>query len=403
MLLSILERHAEEVPFLWRLRDAAAIAPHHDRGTLAGLDERLDAHLDGLRIAGDQGLAVSLAALDPEGPGSVFGAAVLAAERADAKGMDEVLAHADAAPSLSRSVVSALAWVSFDVARPVIERLVASASPLHRRIGIAASAAHRRDPGVPLAWAARDDEPRLRARALRAAGELGRHDLLAAARDGVRSDHEETRFWASWSAALLGEGAAIDVLWSIAREGGPFAERAVAVAARRGDVREARSRIEDLAVAAETARAAVIGAEALGDPGLVPWLFERMSTPTLARIAAEAFAMITGAVIERGLAGTAPEGFTAGPIEDPRDPDVAMDRDRGLPWPNIDALRAWWSGRERGYRRGTRYLLGAPLTPEHVERLLNTASQKRRLSAALELALSRPGHPLTEVRARSRV
>src|SRR5688572_19522370 len=58
MILEILQRHAEEVAFLWRLRDAAAVAPHHDRTSLAALDERLDAHLDGLRIAGDQGVEV---------------------------------------------------------------------------------------------------------------------------------------------------------------------------------------------------------------------------------------------------------------------------------------------------------------------------------------------------------
>lgn len=403
MIPEILERHAEEVAFLWRLRDAAAVAPHHDRASLAALDERIDAHLDGLRIAGDQGFETAAGPLDPDEPGSVFAVATIAAERADEEGMGAALALAEASVSAARAITSALAWAPFDAARPVIERLLSASAPAaQRRIGIAASAAHRKDPGEPLAWAVHDDDPRLRARALRAAGELARRDLLGVARDAMRSDHEETRFWAAWSWALLGDGAAVPALWSIARAGGPFAERAVAVAARKGDPLDARARIEDLGMAPATARAAIVGAEALGDPVMVPWLFERMSAPALARAAAEAFATITAAVVERELRGEKPEGFEPGPNDDPRDANVAMDRDRNLPWPAPDALRAWWSARERGFRRGVRYLLGAPISPEVAENALYTASQKRRASAAIEVALLRPGQPLPEVRGRAR-
>jgi hypothetical protein len=51
----IVEQHAEEAAFLWLLRDAAVGAPHYDLKDLARLDERVEAHLDGLRIAGVEG------------------------------------------------------------------------------------------------------------------------------------------------------------------------------------------------------------------------------------------------------------------------------------------------------------------------------------------------------------
>ena len=42
------------------------------------------------------------------------------------------------------------------------------------------------------------------ARALKAAGELGRKDLVAHCRQATEAEDDEVRFWAAWSAALLG-------------------------------------------------------------------------------------------------------------------------------------------------------------------------------------------------------
>src|SRR5262245_6682257 len=51
----VVARHADEAPFLWLLRDRAAAAPHYSLLDLAKLDERVEANLDGLRVAGDYG------------------------------------------------------------------------------------------------------------------------------------------------------------------------------------------------------------------------------------------------------------------------------------------------------------------------------------------------------------
>jgi hypothetical protein len=45
---SIVEQHAEEAAFLWLLRDAAVRAPHYSLKDLADIDERVEAHIDGL-------------------------------------------------------------------------------------------------------------------------------------------------------------------------------------------------------------------------------------------------------------------------------------------------------------------------------------------------------------------
>jgi uncharacterized protein (TIGR02270 family) len=74
------EQHAEEAAFLWRLRDAAVQAPHYTLKDLAELDDRVEAHLDGLRVAGDEGWEISLEGLRYEEHGEVFAASVLAFE-----------------------------------------------------------------------------------------------------------------------------------------------------------------------------------------------------------------------------------------------------------------------------------------------------------------------------------
>lgn len=402
IIAEIVEEHADEAAFLFRIRDAAVTAPHYDRRRLRDLDERIEAHLDGLRVAAAEGLAIAAAALDEDEPGTAFTLAVLAAERDDAEALAPALELAEASRGAARGVVAGLAWVPFATARPRIAPLLApGASRLQKRIGIAACAAHRQDPGEALTYALFDDDPALKARALRAVGELGRVDLV----DVVRAelgivDGDERRYWAAWSAALLGVEAALPVLWSIADSGAAFAEQACALVMRRLDVREARARVEGLGAAADHARAAIGGAAALGDPALVPWLLAAMENPALARVAGEAFATLTGATIEGALAGSAPEGFRAGPTDDAGDAVVAMDPDGPLSWPAAAALRAWWSARESGFRRGSRYLGGAPLTPSTLDDDVAHANQRRRAGAAGELSMRQPGRPLTEVRAR---
>ena len=80
---SIIEQHAEEAAFLWLLRDAAIYQPHYDLEDLVELDERIEAHLDGLRLANNTGWETAQSALSWEEPGEVFTAAVLAIESSE--------------------------------------------------------------------------------------------------------------------------------------------------------------------------------------------------------------------------------------------------------------------------------------------------------------------------------
>ena len=65
VLHDIIRQHAEQAAFLWTVYDRALLNPDEneemDDVRLARLLERLEAHLDGLRVAGARGLAIAQA------------------------------------------------------------------------------------------------------------------------------------------------------------------------------------------------------------------------------------------------------------------------------------------------------------------------------------------------------
>jgi uncharacterized protein (TIGR02270 family) len=399
----VFAQHALEASFLWSMRDGAARDPAYDLASLCDLDERVEANLDGLRLAGDAGWEHCEAALDGGEAGEVFAAGVIAMERRDLRGIARVLdaGCGGSAPDLARGIVSALGWSSFDRVRPILPGLFDGRCPpeLHY-LGVAACAAHRQDPGPSLGYAVISSDPRVKARALRAVGELGRIDLLAELRAELGSASEAVRFSAAWSAALLGEPASGRVLWDLSSKGGPFAAEACDMAMRRMDPAIAYTWVHSLAGGQGSLRAAFAGAAALGDPAIIPWLLECAEAPEAARPAGLALSMITGLDLAGEKAtGKAPEGFQAGPTDDPADDNVSMDPDESLPWPDPAALRALWNREAGRFKRGTRYLLGKPMTPEHLRHVLKTGSQPARAGASIELSLREPRRAVFEVRA----
>ena len=81
----VIQQHAEEAAILWLRRDHAVGEPHYSLADLAKLDDQLEAHIDGLRIAGDDGWEICQQELSWEEPGEVFAAAVLALESGNAE------------------------------------------------------------------------------------------------------------------------------------------------------------------------------------------------------------------------------------------------------------------------------------------------------------------------------
>ncbi len=402
VLTEMVDQHASDASFLWSLRDAAVGARTSDLAALSRLDDRLDANLDGLRIAGDAGFRTARAALDEGGGGEAFVAAVLAVERADVITLAEILARGVRSRAIGRELVSALGWVPL----PRVERIppgFCSPATLRPSFGSSGSRAPRRTDTIPApCWAPRRKRPTSASGPARSAQweKLARADLLPEVRRDLDSADEACRFSAAWSAALLGEPAASATLWSVGRGGGPIAERAATMAARTEDASLACARVRDLASVPGQRRAALACSAALGDAALVPWMIEQMAVPADARLAGWALATITGCDLAgEQLCAPPPESFAAVPNDDPTDDRVLVDPDERLPWPDVATVQTWWKLRTPDFRSGIRYLAGRPLDAVSLKQILRSGSQSARAAAAIELRLLGPRRPLFEVRA----
>jgi len=142
----------------------------------------------------------------------------------------------------------------------------------------------------------------------------------------------------------------------------------------------------------------------IGDPIYIPWLIERMSELPTARLAGEAFSMITGVDLAyRDLDVRPPADFQSGPNDDLEDENVALDEDDRLPWPDPVKVGEWWTKNKGRFSSGTAYFLGQPKASADWLGALSDAFQRQRRAAALELAIRQPNRAMFEVRARGRL
>ncbi|SCX77908.1 TIGR02270 family protein [Nitrosospira sp. Nsp13] len=394
-IFSVVAEHIEEASFLWLQRTHAVSAPNYSPQQLADLDERLAAHIDGLRVAGDEGWKLTEATLDNEGSEDFFPAAVLAIEAQDAR-FDTLLERAKHAPEALPGLISALGWVSSQFLGGRVKTLFEDAMPLKQKLGIAACALHRKDPGPVLDRCLASPVDSVRIRALRTAGELGRKDLLPQCQTTLIDAKPEVRFWAAWSAVLLGDRMrALETLGGVALKSGQRQTRALQLALHAMDLKVGHNLLLQLGDIPDALRLRIIGSGFIGDPRYVPWLIEQMEQPAHARVAAEAFVNITGADFNLDQLETLPpDEFEEGTSEDPDDENVELPEDIALSWPNTERIQQWWTDHQSQFRSGTRCFLGQPVTREHCVHVLKEGYQRQRIAAALYLCLLDPGTQL---------
>ncbi|GAA5787057.1 hypothetical protein [Chitiniphilus shinanonensis] len=111
----LLIRHAEDAAFYWAQLDGAARAFNLYPERHAHFNRLLDAHLEGLLVAEEHGVAPALKALERWGqPGEAFVAAWLGLQwrHRDPAAIEALLGRISAAPeSLMRGLISAVAWL----------------------------------------------------------------------------------------------------------------------------------------------------------------------------------------------------------------------------------------------------------------------------------------------------
>jgi uncharacterized protein (TIGR02270 family) len=384
----VVEQHAEEAAFLWHLRGIAARAPHYSLRDVSDLDLRIEAHLDGLRAAGDFGWKVSWASAASGGTAEAFVASIVAFQSKDDERIGKLLDLARKSLLLASGVGSALGWLALDEARPHIQRLLTITDRAEQVIGLTAAACHKIDPGSAAEAAAWSADTVLRRAGYDAAVFLGR--LFGDFRRDLTSEDLELRFAAARLGTLRRDPASV-----LALQSGPWKDlrhsrHATDLCTRASDAEAIRTKWQKLRKG-DDKREAIQVAGSSGDTFYLDWLTGFLDDLKLSRISGEAITMITGLDLDTSAFRLRrPKDYESKPTDDPKDDDVSMDEDDGLPWPNSSAVREWLGKNRERYTAGIRYLLGNPITQEWLQQVLRLGKQRQRAAAAIELALRNP-------------
>jgi len=399
ILHEVVRQHAQEASSLAAIRSAMLRAPHAQLWSLRRLDERLAAHLDGLAVAGADGKGILEELLDDPVACDMFVVGTCTLGEGSPAQLQSLMQRAVTTPLLGRGLHAAFGWTSPDRLRGAVVELLRSADTFERACAIAACAMHRVDPGV--AMRLQEADPVARARVLRAAGELGKREHVSACAHMAADEDAYCRFWAAWSAVLLGDRkSALETLVTFAFDNSSHQSRALQLLLQAVEPAVGHELLMAHTADASHVRLRIRSAGLLGNSRYVDWLIAQMGDPRLARLVGESFSLITGLDISRApFWQQPPADFESGPTEDSNDDNVQLDEDDDLPWPDQERVHAWWGANRVRFAADERYFMGMRPAREHCIDVLKSGYQRQRIAAAYHLCLLNPGTPLFEWRA----
>lgn len=304
----VVRQHAEQAAFFWAQRDTLMGDDPPDLDVVSGVDRRLEANLDGLRIAGPAAWPFIVAAYEdfPE-KGELFLYGWMAIEQNDGRRVAEAVEFSRQSEDDARGLIGALAWHKPGTIALLVRDWIGTPDAFKRFLGVSACLGHGVDPKQMLARLVRDPDVRVRAASLRLAGKLKRADLAHELRNALSDQEETPRFWAAWSLTELGAGdIASPELRKVAAGGGPDALAALRAVVKAGSEQDVRAWMGDLLKNPQTAAIAVRGSGMLGDRTVLHWLIRQMRTPALSVAAGAALLELLPEAREADLFTTDP-------------------------------------------------------------------------------------------------
>ena len=397
----IIEQHIDDAAFLWVLRSVAVDQPHYLTSDIVSLESRIDKHLDGILASLSRAWPLCLRAAEFEEGGEAFLLAVTAFRSLEVEKIKQSVDLAVVNDETFKGFVSAMGWLPGKLCHDWIKRFFTSKDLAHKHLAIAACSVRREDPADYLTRILERedciaDQP-LYARSIRIAGELKRRDLIDKLEIARLSDDDCIRFWAIWSLVMMGKLHLALELEGFVHSPGPLQQKAIELAFRVLPMDTARQWISNMSNSDENARAIIRATGVLGDPQAMPWLIEMMKTLRVARVAGEAFSLISGIDLEEhDLALEIPSIET---LEEDMDPGE-INEDENLAWPCVEKLAVVWQKYGQGFTPGNRYFLGKPLNNDDFLRTtVLHGFQRSRHAAALELSIRHTGQILVNTSA----
>jgi hypothetical protein len=162
----VIAQHVEELGFLLRQRSAAHRSPDWRLGDVRRLEERIEPHFDGLRIAAKTDLAGVAAHLKGEDPWTILAAGMALLELQTQEAADEVAkALLAAEPKQAGAIGRALVYGPIDLIVEPLRAAADSAPPHVAAAAIEALAYHGRRGATPdrMVEFVRHEDPAIRA------------------------------------------------------------------------------------------------------------------------------------------------------------------------------------------------------------------------------------------------
>lgn len=143
IVADVVREHVEAAAFQWAQRDTLSQEDPVDTEALASVDRRLEANLDGIRIAGAAAWPFIIDAFEtyPE-KGELFVTTFLAIETGDRKRLDQAAAFAKVANDGSRGLCGAFEWLPPKVTAETVREWIDAVEEVKIEAALSAIVAH---------------------------------------------------------------------------------------------------------------------------------------------------------------------------------------------------------------------------------------------------------------------
>lgn len=398
LLVSTRYQYVDEVGFLWSFRQIVRDSWVYQLPDILEVDQRLEANIDGLTIAGETGWKCCEENLSFDEPGEIFTATINIVESGKLKRLEQVFAVAQDRKDLLDAMAGALSWGELKASAPFLKLALQSDNPAWNYVATETMTQYGQFSPMQnkvLTEALSSDNPLLLIAALRSIVNLGLVDYSPLLKPLLDNDDESVKFLTACGLTRFGDPKGLDVMKQFCEHPEHY-EQALRYITMQSNTDDTIQVIKTLFKSNK--RIAHIALGMLGDIRSIPQLIESMKVPELARCAGGAFSDITGVNIEeKKLDAEWPEGFEAGPTENPEDEDVAMDPDEDLPWPDVEKITAWWKSNHSQFDPAKLYICGMPKKKSSFEQVLREGNQKQRAYAANALGLYERDKPIFNV------
>ncbi|MDH4557271.1 hypothetical protein E8F11_19190 [Pseudomonas sp. BN417] len=393
----ILNQHLDEAAFCWLRRQDALWRPSYRCSHLQRLDQLLDAHLEGLRVAGPAALPIAIGNLQRwKTPDEVFACTYTLLQQGngvDWSALEQVL---QAHPAAAKGAAAALIWSATPTAADCLKRWSDSTAAALRATSASAFAVtHAGDgPSVHSTWLTKtltDPSAAVRARALRCIGEWRLPAQAPSLRAALKGDEPQCRFESAYAMAWLGMPEAdAALLETLPLMQGSRQRRALLLFALTAQPDAFEAWIQQAQADPAQSRALIWSLAFRGSAVALTKLLDYVHVPQYAQLSGYAIAHITGLDMdEQGLWN--PEDQQAG--DTPH-----FSEDDGLLMPDVERLTDWVTRYMAGMPRNAYLLAGQDMRPDNARPLLLAGwlPQCWQTSVLLDMA-DRRQHVLSQV------